>query len=394
MMRVLILPLASPIHPSESYLDTHENIICTYKNELTVHEVVTKFGDFTEDVSKYDIILVVVLTGGVSDLGFQILKGFKGNIIIISYSLYNSLASSISLRLRLSSLGLSPLLLHGSSKDELQNLLKITCDIIKSIEQISKFNIGIIGEGPPVDKYINKFGGHIIKISVERVKELWVRDVEKYRRLFNKAYISDYNALIRALEVYATFKKLVENYGLNVIAVDCFHFIKYFHVTPCIAFSILNSEGIIGVCEADLTIIPLMTLSYRFTGISGWIANVYDIGPNRVKFSHCTIAMNITRNIDLLPHFESGYPLAIKGDLSIGYYTAVSISKDFNKIFIGRGKLYPSTPSKHTCRTQHIMIIKKIRGVDDLINNHHLITKVDPVIYKIFAYLSDLEYQS
>ena len=386
-MRLLVLPLASKLHPSGFYSDLLSKIR-GLEGPVDVHDVVYPGGAASVDVGGYDAVAVIVLTGGTSRLGARLLTGYGGRVMIYSHPLHNSLPSALSMRLRLQSCGVQALLLHSQSLDGLVSSLSEAVKVADVINRLREVRIGHVGEEVPEEavRYAELFGGEVVHVKPEEVGEEEPSTALEGVRLEG----IEEDAVKRCLAAYESLKRLAEERRLDVLAIDCFPFLESRGYTPCIPVSLLCAEGVIAVCEADYAMIPLMLLSQALCGVTGWIANIYDAGEGWVKAAHCTIARNMAGSIRVMPHFESGKPAAIRGELPIGSYTLVSMSKDFSRIMVREAKVATPLSSQTACRTQHLIAVRRL-GPGNMVNNHHLVTPCRASAYRMFGYLKGIE---
>lgn len=392
-MKLIIIPLVSKIHPANFYQSLINEVKKDVSPEFFHHEVTT-INDLRVNLREYDVVCLIFVTGGTSKLGLKLVENYDGNLIMLSHAMHNSLPSALSFRNRLTIKGRRILHLHASNIESLKYYVDTLTNAINVINDLRKIRIGVIGRSKDeeYEKYTEIFGGTFIFISLNDIKQ-YFKDLEVIVNLTE--ILGEYNIrvekkdLSRAAKVYLVIKRLIDEYKLDVIAVDCFNFINLFKLTPCLAFSIINSNGKIGVCEADYSMIPLMYISQKFTGKTGWIANIFDYNRNWIKAAHCTIPRNMVEKIIIDSHFETGLPAAIRGELKIGEYTLVTLSKDFKNMFIRKVKVSLPLHSKYACRSQHLIILRESPH-DKLINNHHLISTCDATVFIIFSHLLGL----
>ncbi len=119
---------------------------------------------------------------------------------------------------------------------------------------------------------------------------------------------------VKAAEVAAALCKFAE--GADLVAIQCFPFLMKSRITSCLSLALLNARGCTAACEGDLSAGLAMLISRRLTGYSGWIANaVYGRGDEAV-FAHCTVSLEMVKSWRVMPHFESGFPHGLAGELA------------------------------------------------------------------------------
>ena len=153
--------------------------------------------------------------------------------------------------------------------------------------------------------------------------------------------------------------------------------IKY-KITPCLAVSLLNDEGIITACESDLRSLFLMLIIYSLYNIPSWIANIAAVKENKVIFSHCTIATKLAEECKLVNHFESNYPYSLSCKLKNGIYTIITIDRNYEKIVLLKANLLESGMLRNDmCRTQAIFEINLKDFHNIALSNHHVLVLMD-----------------
>ncbi|MDO5447739.1 MAG: fucose isomerase [Prevotellaceae bacterium] len=184
--------------------------------------------------------------------------------------------------------------------------------------------------------------------------------------------------IAKAFRLYLALKKVVEEYRLTALTIQCFSLIPTTCTTGCLALALLNDEGIVAGCEGDLQSIFTMLLAKRATGVDGFMANPSsaDKAANRIVFAHCTIGLKQTCRYVMRSHFESGIGVAIQGILPEGEVTIVKCGgKSLDKSVILTGRIIDNQSDPNNCRTQ--ILVDLDDSIDYFFNNnignHHII---------------------
>jgi len=172
---------------------------------------------------------------------------------------------------------------------------------------------------------------------------------------------------------------------------ECFPYLSSINVTSCLALALLNAEGRTVACEGDLAAGFAMLMSRRLTGRPGWIANVVYAKGRQAAFAHCTISLDMVKSWRTMPHFESGYPHGLSGELAEDVYTAVSLSPRMDKVAVGVAKVLKSGNfMERACRTQALVEIGDVAARAPA--NHHVFIPGDVAEeVKVVAKLLKLE---
>ncbi len=345
MGKVMVIAFASQLHRHR--IGELSNVDAVIYDENDVSNI--KVGD--------SIPVLLILSGGVSRTvaRFVDINGIK-NTMILSHPLNNSLASAISARAMLEERGVAASIYHLSSINDVPRVVKA----IESILRIKGSKVALVGvneKGSVGEAFEKKFNAKVDAIPMNLFEEM----VNNVKHTDAKSFIDDVldrlafevplDKLIKVGKVYAALLSIAKNY--NALALNCFPYLMKHGVTPCLALAKLNEEGKLTACEYDLKSLFLMMVLHSLTGYSGWIANVNDVEGNLVRMSHCTIALNMIKSGKVVTHYESGNPYSISAEINAETVTAVSVSSDFNNVYVFTGLLNKSgNLNLNACRTQ------------------------------------------
>ncbi|MGC8570569.1 fucose isomerase [Caldivirga sp.] len=341
----MVIAFASQIHRRR--IGELSNVDAVIYDENDVSNV--KVGD--------SIPVLLILSGGVSRTvaRFVDINGIK-NTMILSHPLNNSLASAISARAMLEERGVAVSIYHLSSINDVPRVVKA----VESILRIKGSKVALVGvneKGSVGEAFEKKFNAKVDAIPMNLFEEM----VNNVKHTDAKSFIDDVldrlafevplDKLINVGKVYAALLSIAKNY--NALALNCFPYLMKHGVTPCLALAKLNEEGKLTACEYDLKSLFLMMVLHSLTGYSGWIANINDVEGNLVRMSHCTIALNMIKSGKVVTHYESGNPYSISAEINAETVTAVSVSSDFNNVYVFTGLLNKSgNLNLNACRTQ------------------------------------------
>lgn len=388
----VVIPLASKIHGREYY----ENLLKSIQTLFEAHGVkvfnVMDSEDLITDevlnVINKSIPILLVLTGGTSRLGGRLItQGSVKGAIILAHGEHNSLPSAISIRSRADVEGIAAKIYFCEElrSKKCVETLEEAVRLGKALNDIVRTHVAVVSDSP--EDYYNLFEGtYGIKLSLLSYEELErsfkdVSDEEVMSSLINlksKLHLLGVNEkyLKDTLRVYISMKKLLSNYGYNAIAIDCFPFIMKYGLTPCLAVSLLNDDGVPTACEADLRSLLIMLMVKSLGVWPAWIANVSSVNGKRMVLSHCTIATKLGYQCSLLTHFESNYPYSLTCSIPNGPYTLASVDREFTTVASLKAKVVDSGfKSEAMCRTQ--VILESEVDLSDFPNialsNHHVL---------------------
>ena len=388
---LIIYPLASEIHGREYYgkvLDEYKSVLTTYK-DVKFCNVVTSIKQLESITCGIDDIPVLIfLTGGTSRLGLEIAKKYNRLVVIIAHGEHNSLPSALSCKGKCSILGIPCITLYSNRPREITDMFKKVYNAYSAYSHIRSLRILLIDEKTKTRDAItleNTIKGvsvipippEVIDRELNLVSEEDVNSIVKYlTKTFNISF-NQLNSVESTIKYYLVFKKLIKEHKANALTLNCFNFISRRGITPCLPLAILNSEGIPAACEEDYHSLLLLTLSLRLTGKPGWIGNPSAINGDTVVFAHCTIAFSLSKRVQLLPHFETGLPIAISGEVGLGRVLLTRLSYDYKELIVYEGEIVKSgLLSNSRCRTQIHLKLSRLTPQDFIETakgNHHVI---------------------
>lgn len=155
-----------------------------------------------------------------------------------------------------------------------------------------------------------------------------------------------------AARVLSLLRRAIKDNSLDAVAVECFSLVQQRKVTACLALAQLNTEGTVATCEGDLASMAGMMAGRALTGTVPWMANTSRLTDRSVILSHCTIPFDLVRGVKLPTHYETGYSLAVDGDISAEEVTVFRFSEALDRIFIAEGMVISRPHMTDACRTQ------------------------------------------
>lgn len=191
----------------------------------------------------------------------------------------------------------------------------------------------------------------------------------KYGKPIPESDLSD------ALNIYGALRRIIDKYGLDGLTIRCFDLLTAVHNTGCMALALLNSEGFTATCEGDVPAMISMAIARKLSGCSGFQANLSQIKGDDLLFAHCTLPLSMARSWVYDTHFESGFGVAVHGEIPEGPVTIFKLSPDFDQAFIFEGEILSNDYQDNLCRTQ---IHVNAHGaapyfLTSSIGNHHII---------------------
>ena len=157
-----------------------------------------------------------------------------------------------------------------------------------------------------------------------------------------------------ALYVYGALKNLRETKHLDAVTMKCFDLLSSRQVSACLAFALLNGEGIVAGCEGDIPSAISMMIMNSLSEEGAFMANpaYMDENGNEAIYAHCTVPVSMLSSYSLATHFESGLSFALRGQLKKLPVTAIKVSPDLDDIRAIEGRIADNPVQARLCRTQ------------------------------------------
>lgn len=326
------------------------------------------------DAPPSGVPLVVHGSGGTTwdVVSFVKRHGVRG-VVLVGFGEHNSFASALHTKAELEAEGVTAVVYHCPS-------LEACGEVVRRARRVAEAASSLLGAR------VALVGSETRQAIVARERFGWAVDVvplEKFGELVEASEADGEGVAlfgeVKAAKIVAALRSLAV--GRDAVAIQCFPYLMRAGVTPCLAVALLNARGRVVACEGDLSAAFAMLLSKRLTGYSGWVANaVYRDGAKAV-FAHCTISLDMVKSWRLMPHFESGYPMALAGELAHSAYTVVSLSPRLDTIAVGRVEAEKSgNYLKDACRTQaFVKFSREVELERAAPANHHVFMPGDHV---------------
>lgn len=390
-MKINVIRLRSDLHDkNKQMIKENDGFIDELNNELMNDDLLLE--ENTEDAI---FNLVFVESGGSETKFVEIFAKLEDPIILLSNGKNNSLPASLEIKTYINQHDKTSLLLVGDV-EQIAEGIRNASSVFGAMKALNGANLGVIGKpsdwliASQVDYAVakDKYGVNLIDIPMKEleieVKKQIVGEVPHLEQLKKK--FKNEEVLNGALYFYSGLKRIIERYNLSGFTLRCFDLLGEFKNTSCLAFSLLNEEGITAACEGDVPSLLTMFFIKALTGQPSFQSNPSNVNfkDNTIMFAHCTLPLNMTSSYSLTSHFESGLGIGVKGEMPLGKISvlklAPSLKSDESVGFGGTIKKNLSLPNY--CRTQ-IEVEPEEGGIfslfKDNFGNHMIITYADCV---------------
>jgi len=257
-------------------------------------------------------------------------------------------------------------------------------DVVTPLEFLER-RLGLEVRVVPLDRLVSVYEG--IDPSSAEVREV----VERVRGKASGVarFVEEAGEALRdAARLYLAMRRILEEEGGTATAVDCFGFMDLIfrkHKTlrpPCIALSLLRSEGVPAACEADMDALVTMIIMSSISGQPAFMGNPTYMSPSKgiIRISHCTIPLEMVESYELVSFHESGYGATIRGYMRVGEtVTFARLSKRLERMVIARGRIVRSRiKGPLECATRVEIEVGDVdRFVEVVEGDHHVVVYGD-----------------
>lgn len=178
----------------------------------------------------------------------------------------------------------------------------------------------------------------------------------------------DRSELEKSGAMYGAMKLLMERHGARGISINCLGGFYGGHMAayPCLGFSQLNNDGLVGGCEADQMSALTMATMGALISRPGYISDpVIDTSKNEIIYAHC-VAMTKPFGVEgkanpyrIRSHSEDRQGSAIQSLLPAGYMTtSLEINPTARQVLMHQAKTTGNNDSDMACRTKLRAVVK------------------------------------
>lgn len=219
-------------------------------------------------------------------------------------------------------------------------------------------------------------GVELVSISFEELAAAYQQADPKPAREFAERWMAQARTcggispetIVQCGAMYGAMKGVMDKHNARGISINCLGGFYGGHLKayPCLGFSQLNNDGLVGGCEADQMSALTMMVMGALTGRPGFISDpVIDTSKNAIVYAHC-VAMTKPFGVDgranpyeILTHSEDRQGAAVRSLLPVGYMTTtLELDPVGRKLLMHRAKTIGNNPSDLACRTKLEAVVK------------------------------------
>ncbi len=263
--------------------------------------------------------------------------------------------------------------------------------MLKTIRDMKTSRICIAAGNKTVDRPLDVIGTTLHYIPrnrfVEEFKKLDTTDEMRaiaayYEKEAKKIVEPSKKDILDGVKMYVVCRRLMARENCHGYSMDCLGVVGSRQAPPpCLAFSRLRDEGIVGACEADWGAAISSRLTHLLFGRPGFMQ---DPAPNSVNNTlmgaHCTCATKLDgfdkphEPFILRSHSESNLGVAPQVLWKLGQKVTIMKFQKSNSIILGTGKVVANidTPPSGGCRTSVELELDDVPDARDAKGFHQL----------------------
>ena len=253
-------------------------------------------------------------------------------------------------------------------------------DFDKALKQVRQAKILVVGGGWGGDRFRNASravtGVTFVPIAFKELAGAYAAADRKKAKAFADRWIKEAQKVVepnrKEIEnsgaMYLGMKSLVDSHGARGISINCLGGFYGGHIKayPCMGFTQLNNDGLVGGCEADQMSAMTMAAMGPLTGRPGFISDpVMDTSRNVIVYAHC-VAMTrpfgpagASNPYLIRSHSEDRKGAALQSLLPAGYMTTtIEINPVSRQVLFHQAKTIGNNDSDLACRTKLEAVVK------------------------------------
>lgn len=240
----------------EAIENTHKELFAALKKHFDVHSVMYQDVDFAH-LDGYNIILVA--TGGTEGLIVKDYDRLPHPLILLTDGKANSLAATLELSTWIRNKGDECTIIHGSIEHIVEELQAKTAMLGQRIGVLGVPSDWLVASGVDYEMVRKAWGVEYVDIPLSKVEDYYAQVTDSDASIIAHEFAHNAKRILepsdkeitKSVRLYLALKRIVEEYGLNALTIQCFSLITSLHTTGCVALALLNDDGIVAGCEGD-----------------------------------------------------------------------------------------------------------------------------------------------
>jgi L-fucose isomerase-like protein len=284
--------------------------------------------------------------------------------------------------------------------------------MLKAAWELPQTRICIVSDAAEGDQRIGKIGSTLHYVPLSRwIDELRDTPISDEVREIAKAFAieardvvePELDDILSAARNYVVARRIMKSERCQGISVDCAQLVGEQHVAcgPCLAWSKLLDEGLVGGCEADADAAVTLLLAMRLFDRPGFMQDATaNTVSNTLVASHCTCATRLCgydqppATYRLRSHFESDTGVAMQVQWPIGETVTLLKYQRPDTMWFGTGRVLDNVQASFAggCRTAVEIELDDLPDARDLAGHHQVLVcgEFDNLL-RAYCALSDLK---
>jgi hypothetical protein len=255
-----------------------------------------------------------------------------------------------------------------------------TMNLDQALKRLSETTILVVGGGWGEDEFRvpaeKAFGVKMVSVPFEELAQAYKQADMDHAKNFADQWIKNAQQVVEPSHedvcksgmMYVAMKQLLDIHKAQGISINCLggFYGGHLQAYPCLGFSQLNNDGMIGGCEGDQMSALTMAFMTALTGRASFISDpVIDTSKNEIVYAHC-VAMTKpfgsagTSNPYLIrSHSEDRKGACVQSLLPVDFVTStLEIDPVSRKVIFHQAKTTGNCPSDLACRTKLRAVVK------------------------------------
>ncbi len=230
----------------------------------------------------------------------------------------------------------------------------------------------------------DKFGTEIKTIELPQLEELYHAVDEKSAKSESKRWIDEAQKItepsteeiVAASRMQLALFNLLDNEKADAITINCLGMglVQRGMAYPCLGFSRLSSEGLCGVCEADIKSTMTHLIFQYLTGKPGFISDpVVDLSNNTIIHAHCVSPVKMD-GMDgeqcpyhIRNHHEDGKSVSLKVIMRLNQEITMARLIGNDIMLYSTGEIIDIPTVDRGCKTK---ITTKVKDAQKILGNY------------------------
>jgi len=253
-------------------------------------------------------------------------------------------------------------------------------DVDQALKQLRQTKILVVGGGWGGDQFRKAaeqvVGVKFVPVAFEELAAVYDKVDQDAAQAVAQRWIKAAKELVepsredvrKSGAMYLAMKQLVDKHAARGISINCLggFYGGHMEAYPCLGFSQLNNDGLVGGCEADQMSALTMATMGALVGRPGFISDpVIDTSKSLIVYAHC-VAMTKPFGPDgascpyrIRSHSEDRKGASIQALLPEGYLsTTLEINPVAKQVLVHRAKTAGNNDSDMACRTKLQAVVK------------------------------------